>query len=185
MALIIILLVFFCLVVVLLIMPIHVRINPDEEGFYTEKSGFFRLNIDLDGENFISVKLYVFFIRFSWDPLQKKISQPAKVMASKKKTRFDLLTWNRLKFLLSIAWQSIKKSKLKKLYLDLDTSNVIINANLYPVFELLNERPRIDLNINYAGNFALSLDAQNNLWILFRVLIWNLLRRAFIFTKNK
>jgi len=69
--------------------------------------------------------------------------------------------------------------------MDLDTSNVIINANLYPVFELMNERPRINLNVNYAGNFALSLDVQNNLWILFRILIWNLLKRAFIFTKNK
>ena len=63
------------------------------------------------------------------------------------------MNWNRLKFLIQVAWQAIKKSKLRKLYLDLDTSNVIINANLFPVFELMNDRPRINLNINYSGNF--------------------------------
>jgi hypothetical protein len=186
MAGIIILLVFICLVTGLLIMPIHVRINIGGEGFYTYKPGFFRLNIDLDGENLISVILFVFFVGFSWYPLQKKTGQPSKIKApEKKKRRFDLLKWNRLKFLISVAWQSIKKSKVKKLYLDMDTSNAIINANLYPVFELLNERPGINLNINYTGNFTLSLDVQNNLWNVLQVLIWNLLKRSTIFTKNK
>ena len=69
--------------------------------------------------------------------------------------------------------------------MDLDTSNVIINANLYPVFELINERPRINLNINYSGNFALTLDVQNNLWNVVRVLIWNLIKRSFIYSKNQ
>ena len=176
---------FFCLVIALLIMPIHVRINPDREDGYREKPGFFRLNIDLDGESYISVILNVFFLRLRWHPLHKKGNKPAKRKASERKRKYYPWNPNRLKFLVNVAWQAVKKSKLKRLYMDLDTSNVIINANLYPVFELMNERPRINLNVNYAGNFALSLDVQNNLWILFRILIWNLLKRAFIFTKNK
>jgi hypothetical protein len=185
MAGIIILLIFIFIVIALLIMPIHIRINLEEDGFNTGKPCFFRLNIDMDGENLVSVILYVFFVRFSWYPLQKKTKESVKVKVPKKKRRFDLLKWDRLKFLINAAWQAVKKSKLKKLYLDLDTSNVIINANLFPIFELINERPRINLNINYSGNFALSLDVQNNLWNLFLVLIWNLLKRALIFTKNK
>jgi hypothetical protein len=185
MAVIIILLIFICLVVALLMMPIHVRINPEGEGSYTEKPGFFRLNIDLVDESLISVILNVFFVRFCWHPLLGKDSKTVKKKESAKKSRFDLLTWNRLKFLSSVAWQAIKRSKVKKLYMDLDTSNVIINANLFPVFELMNERPRINLNINYSGNFALTLDVQNNLWNVVRVLIWNLLKRSFIYTKNQ
>ena len=185
MAVIIILLIFICLVVALLLMPIHVRINPEVKGLYTHRPGFFRLNIDMESEDLISVMLFVFFVRFSWHPLQKKVKQPVRVKLTKKKRRLDLLTWNRLKFLSSVAWQSIRKSKVKKLYMDLDTSNVIINANLYPVFELINERPRINLNINYSGNFALTLDVQNNLWNVVRVLIWNLIKRSFIYSKNQ
>ncbi len=87
------------------------------------------------------------------------------------------MSWNRLKFLINVAWQSVKKSKLRILYLDLDTRNVIINANLYPVFELMSKRPGINLNINYAGNFALVLDVENNLWNVVRIFLWNFAKR--------
>ncbi len=185
MALIILFLIFIFSVMALLIMPIHVRINPGEGGSYMEKRGVFKLSIYLDRDALLSVILYVFFVRFSWYPLQEKVGKPLRKKEAKKKTKSDKWSWNRLKFLITVAWQSLEKSKLKKFYLDLDTSNVIINANLYPVFELVNERPRINLNINYSGNFSLSLDLQNNLWNVFQVLMWNLLKRIFIFTKNK
>lgn len=183
MAGIIIFLIFICLLIALLILPIHVRINP--EGEYAQKPYFFRLNIDLDGENLVTVILNAFYLRFAWNPLRKKINHPDKVKAPGKNKGFDLLKGNRLRFLVSVVWQSIKKSKLRMLYLDLDTNNVIINANLYPVFELMNERPRINMNINYSGNFALTLDVENNLLNLVRIIIWNLIKRTFIFTKNK
>jgi hypothetical protein len=183
MAWIIILLIVVFLVIVLLIMPIHLRINTDAD--YIPEPDLFRLDIDLNGENLITVLLYVFFVRFTWHPFKMKIRQPDKTVASKRTNRFDLLNWNQLKFFIRVAWQSIKKSRLRKLYLDLDTRNVIINANLYPVFELMNDRPRVNLNINYSGNFALSLDLQDNLWNVIRIVLSNLLKRSFIFTKNK
>jgi|WetSurMetagenome_2_1015567.scaffolds.fasta_scaffold356232_2 hypothetical protein len=185
MAGIIILLIFIFIVISLLVMPVHIRINPESVGSYINKPGFFRLNVDLDGDTLISVILYVIYVRFSWYPLQKKTGKTAYKKNLKKKSKSDRWNWNRLRFLIDVAWQSIKKSKLKKLYLDLDTSNVIINANLFPLFELINERPQINLNINYSGNFALCLDVQNNLWTVIRIVIWNLLKRSFIFTKNK
>ena len=182
MAGIIILLVFICLVIALLIMPIHLRINTD--GDYIPKPDFFRLTIDLDNENRITVLLYVFFVRFTFYPLKKKYRQTDKTGISKKISRLEMLTWNHLKFLIRVAWQSIKKSRVRKFYLDLDTSNVIINANLFPVFELMSERPQIDLNINYSGNFVLILDFQDNLWNIIRIVSWNLLKRTFNYTKN-
>jgi len=185
MTVIIILLIFVFILMALLIMPIHVRINPEEGGSYLDKPGFFGLIIDLDSDTFISIILYVFFVRFSLYPKQKKIGKPFKKKGSKKAGKPYQWNWNRLKFLIHVAWQSILKSKVKKLYLDLDTRNVIINANLYPVFELMNERPRISLNINYSGNFALCLDVQNNIWNVARIFLYNLIRKIFIFTKSK
>jgi hypothetical protein len=172
------------LLLILLLMPVHLRIYPDGEGIEKNKRSFLRLSFDLDGEYHISLLLNVFYLRFRWYPLHNENNKPGKNKASKKISKAQKLNWNRMKFLIQIAWQSINKSKLKKLYLDLDTSNVIINANLYPVFELINERPRVNLNINYSGNFALSLDLQNNLWVIVRIVIRNLLKRSFIFTKK-
>jgi hypothetical protein len=185
MAIIFILLIFVLILMALLFMPIHVRINPDEGGSYMVKPGFFRLNVDLDSNVLISIILYVFFIRFGLYPKQKKAVKAVKKKESKKKSRPATWSWNRVKFLITVAWQSLKKSKVKKLYLDLDTSNVILNANLYPVFEIMNERPRISLNINYSGNFTLCLDVQNNLWNVVRIFFFNVIKRIFTFTKNK
>jgi hypothetical protein len=139
----------------------------------------------LDRDTLISIILNVFFIRLSLYPKQKKIHKAVDKKKSGKKSKPHIWNWNRIKFLINVVWQSIKKTKVKKLYLDLDTHNVIINANLYPVFELMNERPRINLNVNYAGNFVLSLDAQNNLWNVVRIFLYNLIKRIFTITKNK
>ena len=181
MALTIILLLIFS-VIALLIMPIHVRINT-EEGHIMEKPGFLKLNIDLDGHHMVSVILYVFYVGFTWHPLRKRAKKKVKIKGPVKRRRFNLLTRNRLKFLIHVAWQFIQKSKLENLYLNLDTSNVIINANLFPVFEFMNKRRRVNLNINYTGNFTLILDVRNNLWNLAQILIRNLVRKIFIFNK--
>ena len=185
MAGILILFIFICLLIALMIMPIRVRINTDDEGFSRGKPGLLELTIDLDGEHFIALIFCIFFVRFAWYPLQKSIAPSSNIKTPKKKRGVDLFTWNRLQFLIRVTWQSIKQSRVRKLYLDMDTSNVIINANLFPVFELMSERPQIDLNINYSGNFDLSLDMQNNLWNIMRIVTWNLLKRTFIFIKNK
>jgi hypothetical protein len=87
--------------------------------------------------------------------------------------------------LLNTGWHILKSSKVNNLYLCLDTGNVIVNANLFPVFELINERPRINLNINYSGNFAFCVDVQNNLGNILRIFFYSLIKRIFTLTKNK
>ncbi len=181
----IILLVFIFLLTALLIMPIHIRINQEENCLLTDKPFFLRLIIDLNANSLAAVKLYVFFIRFTWFPLQKDSLKPVKESMPPAEKKFELPDWNRLKFLLNTGWHILKNSKVNNLYLYLDTGNVIVNANLFPVFELINERPRINLNINYSGNFALCLDVQNNMGNILGIFFYNLIKRIFTLTKNK
>lgn len=181
----IILLVFIFLLTVLLIMPIHIRINQEENCLLTEKPFFLRLIIDLNANSLAAVKLYVFFIRFTWFPLHKESIKPAKERMPPAEKKFELPDWNRLKLLLNTGWHILKNSKVNNLYLYLDTGNVIVNANLFPVFELINERPRINLNINYSGNFAFCLDLQNNMGNILGIFLYNLIKRIFTLTKNK
>jgi hypothetical protein len=183
MALFIILIVFAGLITALLMMPIHLRINPDCERPNMNKTGFFRLNIDVKDVNSVSIILHLFYARFSWHPFQKEIDSIVKGQPSGKEITYWMQNLNRIKFLAHVAWQAVKKSRLNKLYLNLDTSNVILNANLYPFFEMMNERPGINLNINYTGEFALCLDFENSLWNFARAFIWNLLKRTFSIPK--
>ncbi len=177
MAGIIFLLVFIFLLVAILVMPIHFRINHEKDGYFAGRPSLLKLTVDLMAESLVSVKLDVLFIRFTWHPLEKKVKNPAKEKKPSVKKGFRLPDWNRLKFLLSTAWQILRKSKLNKLYLYLDTGNVIVNANLFPVFELMNERPRVNLNINYSGNFDVCLDIQNNLWNVVCIFLYNVIKK--------
>jgi hypothetical protein len=181
----IILLVFIFLLTALLIMPIHIRINQEESCLLTDKPFFLRLIIDLNANSLADIILYVFFIRFTWFPLQKDSPKPVKEKIPPAEKKFELPDWNRLKFLLTTGWNILRHSKVNKLYLHLDTGNVIVNANLFPVFELINERPRINLNINYLGNFAFCLDVQNNMGNILGIFLYNLIKRIFTLTKNK
>jgi hypothetical protein len=181
----ILLIVFACIVIALLTMPVHVRINTKETGTPDYKPAFLRLDIDLDAENLVSVTLYIFFAGFTWASLPaRKNRQPLQVKLPRMVSRFGRLKWNRLRYMVNISWQLIKKSRVKKLYLDVDTSNVILNASLYPVFELISDRPRINLNINYSGNFQLCLDMQNNLLTFIRIMIRDLIKRSINFSKK-
>jgi hypothetical protein len=181
----ILLLVFIFLLTALLMMPIHIRINQGGDCLLTDNPFFLRLIIDLNANSLAAVILYVFFIRFTWFPLQKDSSKPVKEKMPPAEKKFELPNWNRLKFLLTTGWHILKHSKVNKFYLYLDTGNVIVNANLFPVFELINERPRINLNINYSGNFALCLDVQNNIGNILGIFFYSLIKRIFTLTKNK
>jgi hypothetical protein len=185
MAGIIILLTFVCFLIAILVMPIHLRVNREGKRSYADKPALLKLNIDLDGTNLVTVIWNVLYLRFTWYPLQRTVRSPVSDKTQSNEKRIDLPEWNKLKFALSIAWQSAEKSTINELYLDLDTGNVIINAHLFPVFELMSERPRIDLNVNYVGNFALVLDFQNNILNLLRTVIKNLFKRSFISSKIK
>ena len=75
-------------------------------------------------------------------------------------------------------WQIITGFKVSRFWLDIDTSNVILNANLYPLFVCASQHPDIDLNINYSGNFGIVLDAKNNLFRIITVIIRNLFKKS-------
>jgi hypothetical protein len=159
-------------------MPIYIRIHHGSKEMTDDKPGVFRFVIALDTENGVSLVLNLLYIRFAWFPLQEKSNGKSQNKPEKRKSRNKGIKWNRLKFLFDVAWQTLKKTKLKKLYLDLDTSNVILNANLYPVFAILSRKNGIDLNINYSGNFSLIVDARNNLFTVLTVLVRNILKRV-------
>jgi hypothetical protein len=124
-----------------------------------------RIGLSLDDEHNISVLLAFLFLSFRFYLQNKKnrINQTvvqkylkyASLLAGKKRSK--------IKFYLHLAWQIIKRSRTKQIYLNLDTRNVIANAMLFPLFAGINDKPRIDLNINFKGNFSFSFMIRNNL----------------------
>jgi hypothetical protein len=63
--------------------------------------------------------------------------------------------------------------RLRKLKLDMDTDDVIMNAWLIPAFSAVNQHRNIQLQVNFEGNFFMDLDARTRLGVL----LWMLIKR--------
>ena len=160
-----ILLVFFCW---LLFAPIFLYINTDEKKYRAGLKGILNLSFIPDKDQIFYIRINVAFYTFNFYPFKKKEKKPkttSKVKKPKKKKKRT--SFRTIWLIKKIAWKIIKSFRLKKLYLNLDTDDVITNAYLIPVFATLH-RNNINLNVNYSGDFAIIINIQNN---IFRMLI--------------
>ncbi len=174
---IIIILILAALVALLLVTPLHVIINSEEDEFLRAKYGLVRAGVRQDDENLISVRISVPGAGVTFYPLKKKErKEDADKGKRRKKSPSGRFQWNRMKIMTKTIWQIITGFKVSRFWLDIDTSSVILNANLYPLFVCASQHPDMDLNINYAGNFGIVLDAKNFLLKIITVIIRNLFK---------
>jgi hypothetical protein len=174
---IIIILIIFALIALLLVTPLHIIINSEEDEFLRAKYGLVRAGVRQDDENLISVRISVPGAGVTFYPLKKrKTKGDADKEERRRKSPSGRSPWNRIKMMTGTVWQIITGFKVSRFWLDIDTSSVILNANLYPLFVCASHHPDIDLNINYSGNFGIVLDAKNNLFRIITVIIRNLFK---------
>jgi hypothetical protein len=160
-------------------MPIHLKINSDEDEFIKARFGFIAVAVALDGEHGVSVMLSMPFLRFRVYPsVKKKIKEKTKKSNTQKKAVSIQSKLKQTKLLIKIIWHTMGKFNVKRFYLDLDTRDIMLNSYLFPVFYMISEKPHIDLNINYTGNFHLVLDTRNNLLNIVLIIIRNLFKRS-------
>jgi hypothetical protein len=165
-------------IMLVLFFPVRLRIDTDAGRVYAGWPGLLGAKIIKDDAKGIGVELRFLFIRRTFFPFEgewgKKEFRARKLH---RKRSVGLLKLNRIRFLARTSWHYIRRSKLKKLYLDIDTEDVVVNAYLFPIFAMCSISPEIDLNVNYSGHFCLVVDVRNNLLTLIRVMISNTVNR--------
>jgi hypothetical protein len=138
----------------LLVMPIVLLIDTTTNQYYIQIRGLVKASLEAHKEELIQIKLNVFFLKFYFYPLQKIGSKKKpRLIAKKKKKRGkkpDFQTGVRL----------LKSFKVKKLFVDIDTGDCILNAKLYPFVALLKYYSG-DINVNFQGRNQLILCVQN------------------------
>jgi hypothetical protein len=166
------------LLALLLVTPLHIIINSEDDEFLRAKYGWVRAGVRQDDENLLSVRISVPGAGHTFYPLKKKEKkEEADKGKRRKKSSSRRYQWSRIKIMTRTVWQIITGFKVSRFWLDIDTNSVILNANLYPLFVYASQHPDIDLNINYAGNFGIVLDAKNNLFRIITVIIRNLFKK--------
>lgn len=173
---IIIILTFTVLIILLLLTPIHIIINSEEDEFLRAKYGIVKAGIRKDDEEVIAVRISVPGAGYTFFPMKRK--EGKEVTENKEGSPSKRSAWSRIKMFSEIIWQIIAGFKVNRFYLDIDTSNVILNANLYPLFVYASTCPHIELNINYRGDFRICLDVRNNLLNIISAIIRNLFKNS-------
>lgn len=138
----------------LLVTPIVLLIDTTTNQYYIKIQGLVKASLEAHKEELIRIKLRVFFLKFYFFPLKNIGSKKKPKLITKKKIerskRFDFQT----------AVRVLKSFRVKKLFIDIDTGDCILNAKLYPFVALLKYYSG-NININFQGRNQLILCIQN------------------------
>ncbi len=135
--------------------------------------GIINLRLIPDDEQIFYFRLRVTFIKISFYPFKQKEKRTKiffKQKKSKKKKKRKIPGRNTIWFMTKVVRKILGSCRLKKLYLNIDTEDVITNAYLIPIFAGLH-RNNINLNINYTGNVEMIIDVENNIFHILKVTI--------------
>lgn len=144
----------FILIVSLLFVPIVILIDTVSNQYYVQLKGLIKADFEKHDDYIFRIRMKVLLFNFFIYPLKKK----------------HLNNHNRTKnhhFEKSIKHPSIsriirviKTFKIKRIFIDLDTSDYILNAKLYPLFILINYN-KDSFYINFQGRNQLILLIKN------------------------
>jgi len=127
---------FLLFIIYLLWVPMVLCINTTTNEYFIQLLGLAKVSLIGDKKSVLKLKLNVLFHNFYFYPLQLK--------SKKKENEFELKKGLKL----------LRAFKVKKLIIDIDTGDCILNAKLYPVFAFLN--------YNF-GNFYINFEDRNQM----------------------
>tara|TARA_R110001583_G_scaffold17310_5_gene70163 strand:- start:10141 stop:10641 length:501 start_codon:yes stop_codon:yes gene_type:complete len=142
---------FLLLVVYLLLVPINLVINTNTNEYYLQLKGLMKASIKPDEKKLIKIKLKIFFLTYYYYPLMYKVTNKKKKLEGEQKKKGKMKV--RFKTILKL----LKSFKVKKLLVEIDTGDCILNAKLYPVFGFLNYS---------TGNFIINFEGRNQMVFL-------------------
>ena len=138
----------------LLFVPIELYIDTIANQYYLRLRGLAKAKIEGDKEELLRIRLNVLFRNFYFYPLKKIGSPKAKKIEKTKSKRTRKRT--RIKKTIRV----LKSFKVKRLFVNIDTGDCLLNAKLYPAFTFMNYH-KGNFNINFEGRNQMVLYLRN------------------------
>lgn len=158
----------------LLLVPVIIFIHTDASRYSVSMPGMFRAET-VTGDEFFLVRGRILFVPYRFNPLKKRNEKSRKKKhPERKKKKFRMPSGG-----LSMFRDALRSFRVKKLELDIDTDDFLLNAWLYPVFSMV-QGSNTHLRINFQGYNALQLDARVRLGVL----LWAVIRNRITFFFN-
>lgn len=169
------------LLVWIIFAPIHILIDTTRNKYGAGVLGLITASIVRKEDEGIRIRIKIFYFfniyinpfKFVNKEATTKVSDSIvkKKKLNTKELRFEL-------FVLKTIWKILKKTKLKTVYLNIDTGDVIKNAYLIPVFVQVNVG-RWNLTVNYENRFELIIHIEHRLSVILWQIIINFIRYKF------
>ncbi len=141
------LILFFVLVLYVLYTPIVISVDTAKDQYDVQLQGLARVSIEAHEKELLRIKLKVFLLHFYFYPL-KKIGSGTKEKAKKRNTK------GRKRFSIRKMVSVLRSFKIKRVLVDIDTGDNVLNAKLYLFLGFLNY---------YAGTFNVNFEGRNQL----------------------
>ena len=154
------LILFFALILYLLLIPIVLCINTAQNEYYVQLQGIAKASIEEHEDEVLRIRLRVLLMNFYFYPLRKIGTLSWKKEDKKKlKTKKSKSTSKR-GFNIRKIVPLLKSFTVKRLWMDIDTGDNVLNAKLYPYLGFMNYYVG-SFNINFEGKNELELQLQN------------------------
>jgi len=171
----ILLILFSLLLLWILLGPVILIVNTEQYRYQIMLPGVVQASV-VSSDGLPTIKGWIFFIPFRFNPFSIKGQEKKKEKRKKrkkenalrrlKKSRKRIGNMGMFKDALGAFW-------VRKLNLDLDTDDFMMNAWLIPAFSALNNGRNVQMQINFEGHMFLDLDLRTRLASLVWILIKN------------
>ncbi len=152
MVLTVIFLLLFLSIIYVLLTPIIVCVDTDENQYFIQLKGILKASLEPMKDEIFRVKLTVLFFNFYVYPLKyrfpKNIDKKVKRTVKKRSIEFRKIL------------RVLNSFKIKKMLLNIDTGDWTLNAKLYPLF-YFSKYGKGNFRINFQGRNQLVLHIQN------------------------
>jgi hypothetical protein len=153
----------------LLLGPVIIFVDTTSKRYHITLPGIFRA-MAVPSEELFQVKGWILFIPYRFNPFKKRNrKRKQKDPVRKKKKKFKVPRGG-----VGMARDAIRTIRIRKLDLNIDTDDFLLNAWLVPAFSFVNG-PNSRLRVNFEGDSTLLLDMR----IRLGALLWAFIRNRY------
>ena len=142
-----------------LLTPLRITIDTLAKDFNVRMNGIFKAELLADEEKFFTVRFRLFWKEINVEPMQEKAQRRGMNFIKKAHKHTDI--YKKLPRLMRL----LHAFRIRKLFVDIDGQNVMVNAWLHPVFYALTAEEKF-FHVNYFGRESLVFEAQTRIILL-------------------
>jgi hypothetical protein len=159
------------LILWILLVPVIIKLDTSRNLYRFMLPGIVSASV-VPTADFFLIRCWVLFIPFTIDPLRMKGRSKTKQEKVKKKKKRKRPSGRKLMKKFRNVTRAIR---LRRLELDIDTDDFLLNAWLVPAFAAVNSYRNIQMQVNFEGNLFLHLDVRTRIAaMLWQMMPWRL-----------